>query len=88
MNLSIPLFALGWLLWVASCLLVPRGPRRVHNGSHFEVKSLPDSPPLPPSWAGLIPVPGVEEGNSFFFWLFEAEDAIYDENLISKEACQ
>jgi hypothetical protein len=34
-----------------------------------------------------MPVPGAEEGNSFFFWLFETEDAAYDDNLIGKEAC-
>lgn len=52
--------------------------------SQFEVQSLPDSPSLPSSWAGRIPVPDAEEGNSLFFWLFEAEDHKYDDDLISE----
>lgn len=55
--------------------------------SQFEVHSLPELPEessLPTSWAGRLPVPDVEEGNSLFFWLFETEDSTYDDNLISK----
>jgi hypothetical protein len=51
--------------------------------SQFEVRSLPDSPALPTSWAGRLPVPGAKTGNDIFFWLFEAEDAAYDDNFIS-----
>lgn len=29
-------------------------------------------------------MPDVEEGNSLFFWLVEAEDSAYDDNLISQ----
>ncbi|KAL6236112.1 hypothetical protein BDW75DRAFT_123136 [Aspergillus navahoensis] len=50
--------------------------------SQFRVHSLPDGPPLPPSWAGRLPVPLAEPGDSLFFWLFQAEDTIYDNNLI------
>lgn len=52
--------------------------------SQFKVDDLPGSPPLPRSWAGRLPVPDTEQGNSLFFWLFETEDIIYDDNLISK----
>ncbi|KAJ5149520.1 Peptidase S10 serine carboxypeptidase, partial [Penicillium atrosanguineum] len=51
--------------------------------SHFEVRSLPDSPALPTSWAGRLPVLGAKTGNDIFFWLFEAEDSAYDHELIS-----
>ncbi|KAL4978046.1 Alpha/Beta hydrolase protein [Aspergillus desertorum] len=36
----------------------------------------------PPSWAGRLPVPLAGPGNSLFFWLFQAEDAIYNNNLL------
>lgn len=52
--------------------------------SKFEVRSLPDSLALPTSWAGRLPVPGAKTGNDIFFWLFEAEDSAYDDNLISE----
>lgn len=52
--------------------------------SQFKVDSLPGGPPLPPSWAGRLPVPGAELGNALFFWLFQAEDSVYDDNLISR----
>ncbi|WEW55454.1 serine-type carboxypeptidase [Emydomyces testavorans] len=52
------------------------------DASTYAVKSLPDSPSVPPSWAGRMGVPGVAEGNELFFWLFEAEDKSYDNNLI------
>lgn len=51
--------------------------------SEFQVKSLPDAPELPKSWAGRLAVPGTKTGNSLFFWLFEAEDPVYDDNFIS-----
>ncbi|KAJ5759725.1 Peptidase S10 serine carboxypeptidase [Penicillium odoratum] len=51
------------------------------SNSLFQVSSLPDSPTLPTSWAGRLPVPG-RQGNEIFFWLFEAEEPAYDENLI------
>jgi hypothetical protein len=51
--------------------------------SEFEVPSLPDSPTLPRSWAGRLSIPDTEKGNSIFFWLFEAQDPAYDENVIS-----
>ncbi|KAJ5105452.1 Peptidase S10 serine carboxypeptidase [Penicillium alfredii] len=52
------------------------------NISQFKVHGLPDSPTLPPSWAGRLPVPETQDGNEIFFWLFEAEDAKYNDNLI------
>lgn len=52
--------------------------------SQFEVNSLPDSPSLPSSWAGRLPVPGAEAGNDIFFWLFATEEGEYDDNLISE----
>lgn len=73
-------------LWTVPVSLVSRMDHTPtpSNISQFKVHSLPDSPSLPPSWAGRIPVPDVEEGNSLFFWLFEAEDPAYDDNLISE----
>lgn len=53
------------------------------NVSQFQVHSLPGSPALPPSWAGRLPVPD-RKGNEIFFWLFDAENPSYDDNLISK----
>lgn len=75
---------------VSLAIAIPRPSRPVQTGifqraSEFEVKSLPGEPQLPKSWAGRIPVPETEEGNSLFFWLFEAEDPIYDDNFISME---
>ncbi|KAJ5569889.1 Peptidase S10 serine carboxypeptidase [Penicillium hispanicum] len=52
------------------------------NISQFYVPSLPDGPPLPSSWAGRLPVPGAPKGNEIFFWLFDTEDPMYDDNLI------
>ena len=73
-------------LWTVPASLVSRMDHThpPSNISQFEVHSLPNSPSLPPSWAGRIPVPDVEESNSLFFWLFEAEDPAYDDNLISQ----
>ncbi|KAJ5711565.1 Peptidase S10 serine carboxypeptidase, partial [Penicillium malachiteum] len=51
------------------------------NTSQFLVHSLPGSPALPTSWAGRLPIPE-RKGNEIFFWLFDAEDAAYDDNLI------
>ncbi|KAJ5570954.1 Peptidase S10 serine carboxypeptidase [Penicillium sp. DV-2018c] len=50
--------------------------------SQFKVHSLPGVTGLPASWAGRLPVPGVPNGNEIFFWLFEAEQREYDDNLI------
>lgn len=50
--------------------------------SEFEVRHLPGSHSLPRSWAGRLPVPDMPEGNALFFWLFETEDPVYDDNLI------
>ncbi|KAJ5368326.1 Carboxypeptidase [Penicillium cataractarum] len=52
------------------------------NASRFKVRSLPDSPTLPASWAGRLPVPGRKDGNEIFFWLFEAENKSYDDTFI------
>ena len=52
--------------------------------SEFEVRSLPDGPALPTSWAGRLPVLGAKTGNDIFFWLFGAEDPAYDDEFISE----
>lgn len=70
-------------IWAVPMLLLSTAPRTSEDVSRFEVLSLPDSPTLPRSWAGRSPIPDTEEGNSIFFWLFEAQDPGYDENLIS-----
>jgi hypothetical protein len=56
--------------------------------AQFEVHALPDSPSLPTSWAGRLPIPGTEDGNALFFWLFQAEDSTYDDHLISEFGLQ
>ncbi|KAL4888994.1 Alpha/Beta hydrolase protein [Aspergillus ambiguus] len=70
-------------LWTIPAIFFHSPVRALPNASQFEVHSLPDSASLPPSWAGRLIVPGTEEGNAMFFWLFRAEDKTYDENLIS-----
>ncbi|RAK80715.1 putative serine carboxypeptidase [Aspergillus fijiensis CBS 313.89] len=76
MNL-VAVYALIRMLWA----FLP--PSRL-DVSQFEVHSLPGVPSsaLPTSWAGQIPVPETEPGNSLFFWLFQAEDPAHDDNLI------
>lgn len=74
-------------LWTVPVSLMARMRQPSLDMSQYEVHSLPELPkdsPLPTSWAGRLPVPDVEEGNSLFFWLFETEDSAYDDNLISK----
>ena len=41
---------------------------------------------IPASWAGQIPIPGTSS-DELFFWLFEAEDSNYSDNLISERIC-
>ncbi|RLM01047.1 hypothetical protein CFD26_108916 [Aspergillus turcosus] len=69
-------------IWAVPMLLLSATPRTSLDVSQFEVSSLPDSPTLPRSWAGRLPIPETDEGNSIFFWLFEAQNSSYDENLI------
>lgn len=71
------------VLWrISTNVLFPKTP---YSGvSRFQVHSLPGSPSLPTSWAGRLHVPGAPKGNDIFFWLFEAEDRKYDDNLISE----
>ncbi|PLB38911.1 putative serine carboxypeptidase [Aspergillus candidus] len=72
-----------YTLWAVPTVLFSSAGRPSTGGiSQFKVRSLPDSAPMPPSWAGRLPVPETEEGNALFFWLFEAEDPGYNENLI------
>lgn len=79
MNIAPFLFFLQ-LLWAIPNLPV----FRTVKASRFAVRSLPDSPALPANWAGRLPVPGKEEGNEIFFWLFEAENKAYDDTFISE----
>ncbi|RAH74304.1 putative serine carboxypeptidase [Aspergillus aculeatinus CBS 121060] len=78
MNL-VAVYALIRMLWP----FLPPSLSRL-DVSQFEVHSLPGVPSsaLPTSWAGRIPVPEAEPGNSLFFWLFQAEDPAHDDNLI------
>ncbi|KAJ5485019.1 Carboxypeptidase [Penicillium diatomitis] len=69
-------FAQIW--WSIAARFFPKSP----FNSQYLVQSLPEAPPLPTSWAGRLPVPGRVEGNDIFFWLFESESPVYDENLI------
>ncbi|OJJ44703.1 hypothetical protein ASPZODRAFT_18277 [Penicilliopsis zonata CBS 506.65] len=76
-------FSLLHYLWVGSIWVIAGvSSPLLPNISRFEVHSLPKGPALPRNWAGRLEIPEVEEGNSLFFWLFEAEEAEYDENLI------
>lgn len=55
------------------------------NITQFAVQSLPNvSFPVPPSWAGQIPIPGTSD-NQLFFWLFQAECQNASQNLISMD---
>lgn len=72
------------MLYVLQVLWTVRGLFSQSKTAQFEVHGLPDSPSLPTSWAGQLPVPGTEDGNALFFWLFQAEDPAYDDNLISE----
>ena len=38
---------------------------------------------IPANWAGQIPIPGTSN-DELFFWLFEAENSNYSDNLISE----
>lgn len=71
------------LLWTAPVILFSKATHG-SNTTQFAVHSLPGSPILPANWAGRLPVPGLERGNSLFFWLFQTEDTHYDDNLIRK----
>lgn len=82
MNLAAILYFLN-ALWAIPGLVFSRGIGS-YNTSRFEVHSLPGVSDLPSSWAGRLPVPGTQDGNEIFFWLFKAEQPAYDDNLISK----
>ena len=54
------------------------------NITRYAVIGLPDvTYSIPNSWAGLIGIPGTQDG-ALFFWLFEAENQAQHNNLISK----
>lgn len=84
MNLAALLYFFQLLGAVPTFVFSGEAPGTPPNISQFHVRSLPDSPTLPSSWAGRLPVPGAPKGNGIFFWLFEAEDEAYDDNLISE----
>lgn len=71
------------VLWAVPLILVS-STRLSSSVDQLEVLSLPDAPSLPRSWAGRLPIPDTEDGNSLFFWLFEAEESAYSDNLISQ----
>ncbi|KAJ5113370.1 Peptidase S10 serine carboxypeptidase [Penicillium angulare] len=68
------------IFWAIRTILLSRT-SSPFDTSQFQVHSLPDSPALPSSWAGRLPVPG-RQGNEIFFWLFNAENPTYDDQLI------
>ncbi|KAJ5747765.1 Peptidase S10 serine carboxypeptidase [Penicillium nucicola] len=80
MNISALLYFWN-IFWATPAFLFSRTTKSP-NVSQFEVHSLPDSPALPTSWAGRLPVPGRADRNDIFFWLFQAEQKTYDDNLI------
>ncbi|OGM47017.1 serine carboxypeptidase [Aspergillus bombycis] len=80
MNIA-AIYSFIYSLWAVPAFLFPQTVRVPTNRSQYEVHSLPNTS-LPLSWAGRLPVPETPPGNSLFFWLFEAEDPTYDENLI------
>ncbi|KAF3400226.1 Carboxypeptidase Y [Penicillium rolfsii] len=77
MNIAPFLFFLQILRYVSNLAV-----SKTAKASRFEVHSLPDSPALPASWAGRLPVPGRKDGNKIFFWLFGAENKAYDDTFI------
>ncbi|KAJ6179366.1 hypothetical protein N7519_009827 [Penicillium mononematosum] len=80
MNISALLYFFN-VLWAAPGFVFSRAIAS-YNTARFEVHSLPGVSDLPPSWAGRLPVPGTEDGNEIFFWLFQSEQPAYDGNLI------
>lgn len=82
MNIA-AIYSFIYSLWAVPTFLFPHTIRVSINRSQYEVHSFPNTS-LPLSWAGRLPVPETPAGNSLFFWLFEAEDRTYDENLISQ----
>lgn len=82
MNIAALLYFLN-ALWATPGFIFSRGTDS-YNTSQFEVDHLPGVSDLPSSWAGRLPVPGTEDGNEIFFWLFQAEQPAYNDNLISK----
>lgn len=78
------IYTLFHVLWAIPAIFLPGTARALPSISQFEVRALPDGASLPPSWAGRLPVPETEDGNAIFFWLFQAEDPVYDDNLISE----
>lgn len=84
MNLE-SIFYFFQLVWAVPSFVLSRGSSASNlDISQFRVRSAPDSPALPKNWAGRLPVPGALIGNDIFFWLFEAENAAYDDNLIGE----
>ncbi|KAJ5339158.1 hypothetical protein N7452_005886 [Penicillium brevicompactum] len=80
--MNIPAFLYFFnLLWASPSIVFTRG-LDYPQAAPFKVESLPGISSLPPSWAGRIPVPGAKKGNDIFFWLFESEKPVYDDNLI------
>lgn len=77
MDLAVMLYVLQ-IVWTAGGLFSRS------KTAQFAVHDLPNSPSLPSSWAGRLPVPGTKGGNALFFWLFQTEDPAYDDNLISE----
>ncbi|KAJ6002675.1 Peptidase S10 serine carboxypeptidase [Penicillium sp. IBT 35674x] len=67
------------VLWEIPTLVLSH--TATYSNFSFQVSNLPDSPALPTSWAGRLPVPD-RQGNEIFFWLFDAEEKAYDDNLI------
>ena len=54
------------------------------SASEYAVGCLPDvSFDFPASWAGQIPVQNISN-DELFFWLFEAENEVESDNLISR----
>lgn len=82
MNISALLYFFH-VLWATPGFVFSRG-MGSYNTERFEVHTLPGVSDLPPSWAGRLPVPGAEDGNEIFFWLFQSEQPAYDDNFISK----
>lgn len=84
--MNIPAFLYFFnLLWASPSIVFTRG-LDSHKTAPFRVESLPGISSLPPSWAGRLPVPGAKKGNDIFFWLFESENLVHDDNLISEFA--
>lgn len=68
----------------ASCNVIPSHLDMGPHAHDYAVGCLPDvNFALPASWAGSVDIPKVPN-NELYYWLFEAEDQVNSDKLISE----